>query len=675
MYGKWLGYISIIPLARVLGIEEDGINCSPSALEALIERNAVPFDADIAGLGVLIGFLFTAVLAFDILIVAYATYSIPLRLINEVDAVMARVLRKWWRYIRDKLHLSRLQGRTMGTDKRDDRIKTFTTFLLSLSDQILVSEVAILVAAFVGFREITVYSINIIIALGCLASTVHLATLPLLIERLTKHKNAKAMRVIIMVIGSGMLIFFLIIQLSSSWYESVYLQCGVMDFSIDVTVDFFVNLTVPVGVLYGTVDVITLLYSRLEDDGYREQEDRLRERRADGEDEGRIRTHDEDRDDRLRGRDHVPDGQEQPARCDHQRNGETERCESQDTEIEVRQDTNRDQRRDAVRGRDEVIELRQLRSVDIERRLSVSREQSRTASPSPPQAQDGTENQNERGKRDPAGKGSGELKNFYNRWKQADRSDLSRQWLRLRASEILQARISVSSQRRYVIRLAEDWAFHECQGSFMWRMLWLWSGNVYGIAAVFTAQSETTGMSGNPYKMGFGQIVPLALLLLPMFAAVQSLADYWEEIRNYVQNTEQSKTSAEDRILLTGSAHRNNHPSLLKWSEGETPTSCGEARKAIFLHTGFMALFATAFGLFLAVDFAPAGVSTGLFFVMLLIEVRKLGGACHLFVFTFRNNRNFETNSQRQRTPGDQAQRMMMANGADDVAQEPEETV
>jgi hypothetical protein len=117
------------------------------------------------------------------------------------------------------------------------------------------------------------------------------------------------------------------------------------------------------------------------------------------------------------------------------------------------------------------------------------------------------------------------FKDIWQQTRESKRHFLLSKWLQLEALNLLAS--ESKSNFRLAVRVcwvAEQWAFHQCRGSFMWRLLWLWSGNVYGIVTVLNSRSERTGLSGDPDHWGFGQVVPLALLALPIFAAMESHA-------------------------------------------------------------------------------------------------------------------------------------------------------
>jgi hypothetical protein len=117
------------------------------------------------------------------------------------------------------------------------------------------------------------------------------------------------------------------------------------------------------------------------------------------------------------------------------------------------------------------------------------------------------------------------FKDIWRQTRESKRHALLSKWLQLEALNLLVSDSKSNFRLKARVHLvAEQWAFHQSRGSFMWRVLWLWSGNVYGIVTVFMSRSERKGLSGDPDHWGFGQVVPLALLALPLFAAMESHA-------------------------------------------------------------------------------------------------------------------------------------------------------
>ncbi|OCK73708.1 hypothetical protein K432DRAFT_410468 [Lepidopterella palustris CBS 459.81] len=96
-------------------------------------------------------------------------------------------------------------------------------------------------------------------------------------------------------------------------------------------------------------------------------------------------------------------------------------------------------------------------------------------------------------------------------------------------------------------------AYVEMKGSFWWEIVWLLFGAAYGLTTVFTvwfsrSQSGQLFLGATATTMGFGQIVPLLLLILPIFAALEAKADATEvsQASNLPNSTQPNESIAQD---------------------------------------------------------------------------------------------------------------------------------
>ncbi|OCK73709.1 hypothetical protein K432DRAFT_312208 [Lepidopterella palustris CBS 459.81] len=125
-----------------------------------------PADADIAGIGVMVSFFVTAILVFVAILIGYFKRSLPGIHTNEVDDYIFRLLK-----------LRNIDNsRAVILEKRKE---SFRSFILSLSDQQLVTGLAILVTGF-SKCDISIYSFNVVSAIAWFSCTTHLATLTVL---------------------------------------------------------------------------------------------------------------------------------------------------------------------------------------------------------------------------------------------------------------------------------------------------------------------------------------------------------------------------------------------------------------------------------------------------------------------------------------------------------------
>ncbi|CAG1996368.1 unnamed protein product [Fusarium graminearum] len=488
------------------------MDCDSSRLSRLVSLEEVEFDADIAGLGVLMAFVATSATVIIVLALAFFTLSVPSRLLNTGDAVMAAGIRRVYHRLRalfPKLKIVKV------VDTRNERVTAYKAFLLSTSDQLLVSQVAILIAAFIIYGEITIYSVNVVVALGTLASTVHLGCFPFYLDRLVDNSVAKFVRVLAMVSGSGMLIFMLIAQLSYSWdmETHVYFACAVKDFNMDgdTILTSFTSLFVPLTVLYGTYETVQLLYTK----GPRDIESAGRH---------------------SRGQQIVPpqEGLGNESNVTAGPDIEMQLIRVVPTRLQQFLDGNSTLNLSTIEKEALVLHIEfnltngiahsgQLKKTYHQLQLELSNQHPKITT----------------------------VRDIWRKVREGERNTLLDHWLQLKALEFLRSESTSRSQLWLpIIWIVERWTFHQCRGSFVWRMFWLWSGNVYGVASIFIFRVTTIGMSGDPDHWGFGQIVPLALLALPLLAAMGSHADYKRQVKsieNLAKSTAANLTVATDQ--------------------------------------------------------------------------------------------------------------------------------
>ena len=89
---------------------------------------------------------------------------------------------------------------------RNRRSKGLERFILTLSDQQLVTGLAVLIAAYINLRTRSMYHYRIIVALAWFSSTTHLSTLAVLRVYFTDHPKIRNWRVVAMVAVLGLLV-------------------------------------------------------------------------------------------------------------------------------------------------------------------------------------------------------------------------------------------------------------------------------------------------------------------------------------------------------------------------------------------------------------------------------------------------------------------------------------
>ncbi|CZS95552.1 uncharacterized protein RAG0_05146 [Rhynchosporium agropyri] len=144
-------------------------------------------DPDIAGLGVIIAFIAASFITFSAIVLGYITYSIDAEQLNHVDCIMIPHLR-WL------LHMG--TGNKISEKTRRLREQTMTHFILALSDQQLVTGLAVLITGYAQRCSISGHHFEIVASLAWFSSTTHLSTLAALQKYLICHPMIKHMRVI-----------------------------------------------------------------------------------------------------------------------------------------------------------------------------------------------------------------------------------------------------------------------------------------------------------------------------------------------------------------------------------------------------------------------------------------------------------------------------------------------
>ena len=332
-------------------------------------------------------FIVSAVLTLFALIWGYLTYSLPKGLTNLADDQLVGALRQLIGF-RDNVDPND-QG------ARDRRIDTLRGIMLALSDQQLITGVAMLIASFARYQDITVYSMNIVQVLAYFSSTVHLGTIPVLLTFLRRHRIAKGCRVSVMVVTLIMLVFVMILQMSATWSlnrdeSDLFVRCALGHFTF-YGVD-------PTDILAGVVIILFLILQYI---------------------------------------------------------GQFIALYSKD---------------ETQRTRDAVVRWWSMRQ-GVEKVLSKRERRARKLD-----------------------------------------QDLTGATAKKKAKGYL---------------LIESFVFHETFEAFAMYILWLIFANVYCITQVFVYRTKSEGTTGPFNTMGFGQVVPLALLALPFFAFLEARYRKW----------------------------------------------------------------------------------------------------------------------------------------------------
>ncbi|KAF1971552.1 hypothetical protein BU23DRAFT_569720 [Bimuria novae-zelandiae CBS 107.79] len=188
------------------------LNCdqcySPESSSKCMKEIAV--DADIAGIGVLVGFFAAAVITCASVAYAYFADSLPSSLLSGLDHAVIRrfqrsilgtkffpaIGRLWYSFKGLLYRCLRLKEPTQRPSlARDQRVEAFTRLILGFSDQQLVTGLAILIAAVANSCQLTIYEVQIVFSLAWFSATSHITTLIVLREYFFDHKIVRNWRV------------------------------------------------------------------------------------------------------------------------------------------------------------------------------------------------------------------------------------------------------------------------------------------------------------------------------------------------------------------------------------------------------------------------------------------------------------------------------------------------
>ncbi|KAK5999362.1 hypothetical protein QM012_005487 [Aureobasidium pullulans] len=156
-------------------------------------------DADISGKGVILAFLISAYTSFAAVLVAYLTGMVENELLASVDRKIFRIKSRTSQHPR--IH------------------ETIRHVVLLLSDQQIVTGIAIMAAGFLGLHsgKMSVYHYQIVLYLAWLSSSVHLSALTLLRPFLNDHHGLRAWRLLGMIVLFVMLLVGLVPTISYDW--------------------------------------------------------------------------------------------------------------------------------------------------------------------------------------------------------------------------------------------------------------------------------------------------------------------------------------------------------------------------------------------------------------------------------------------------------------------------
>ena len=197
-------------------------------------------------------FVATTILTFIALVVGYLSDSLPDTSLSQLDrACITKFSSIRWRpWVKDGPisvllrrsmtiamgilgwdpavadHDKGLEDDDISRNARERRSKGLAKFILALSDQQLVTGLAILIAGFVSPYSMSLYHFNIIAALGWFSSTIHLSTLAVLRVYFIEHPRLRDWRVGAMLSVLALLTIAQVVTTASTLDNSVPFCCA-----------------------------------------------------------------------------------------------------------------------------------------------------------------------------------------------------------------------------------------------------------------------------------------------------------------------------------------------------------------------------------------------------------------------------------------------------------------
>lgn len=229
----------------------------------LSDIGCTEIDADAVGIGVVIAFVLGAAVLVIVVTGAFIWSSISVELINSVDSHLMGVLQAWL-------------GMNPTTSNQQLRCDAVNHFLLALSDQQMVTALALLIAAYGQWRRILVYSMVVTGNLVLLASTVYLPVFPIVKKRRGHVPNgrrqsslqglARHLRFILTLFNIVGMIFLFVLTEAENWWPSIdtsdlYFSPAVHHFSLSTDFTTIINLFILLQFVIAYGDVAVCLYS------------------------------------------------------------------------------------------------------------------------------------------------------------------------------------------------------------------------------------------------------------------------------------------------------------------------------------------------------------------------------------------------------------------------------
>ena len=184
------------------------------AVDCFGEPSVIVADGDIVGPGVLTAFFISATVTH--LAVIYGDFwdALDDQLLNFSDRRYVGYANRQWRHLR-RQHTN-LSNAPVDHSHRDLRREALTRFIVTLSDQQLVTGLAMLIAGVAYPHRLTGYELSMVLALAWFSSMTHLTTLYVLRSYLAQKTVVRDFRVLGMLVTLVLLVYTIIISTPSA---------------------------------------------------------------------------------------------------------------------------------------------------------------------------------------------------------------------------------------------------------------------------------------------------------------------------------------------------------------------------------------------------------------------------------------------------------------------------
>ncbi|KAF2827219.1 hypothetical protein CC86DRAFT_405359 [Ophiobolus disseminans] len=166
-------------------------------------------NADIAGIGVLISFYFSAIAILLVVLWGYFTETLPPDLLYPTDFFILGMIKSFLRRLKRSPSTAE-QASSQASKHR--RSMALVAFLQVLSDQQLVTGFAIIIAALSNRCQISLYELHVVTSLAYFSATSHAWSLDLLRTYLYQHVWARNCRVLFTILFLSLFTFIYILD-------------------------------------------------------------------------------------------------------------------------------------------------------------------------------------------------------------------------------------------------------------------------------------------------------------------------------------------------------------------------------------------------------------------------------------------------------------------------------